>query len=166
MNAKVFNLMLGVNETRFLVLHESYESKCRLNENVWITKQKWNHDECQCECKELDDWSSCKKGYLWNPSTCDCECDKAYKICAYLDIENCSCKNRLFEKIVLTCKDEILNSTKTLIVHKKVTNLKSYCFIHNISLVIMCLLALVVISINCYYYYTKHWLKNKHALSY
>ena len=19
-----------------------------------------NHDECQCECKELDDWSSCK----------------------------------------------------------------------------------------------------------
>ena len=30
-NAKVFNLMLGVNEARFLVKHESCEGKCRLN---------------------------------------------------------------------------------------------------------------------------------------
>ena len=31
-NVKVFNLMLWVNETRFLIQHESYECKCGLNE--------------------------------------------------------------------------------------------------------------------------------------
>ena len=35
MNVKVFNLMSGVNETIFSVEHESCESKCRLNENVY-----------------------------------------------------------------------------------------------------------------------------------
>ena len=46
--------MSSVNETRFLVQHESCEWKCRLNESLCKSKQKWNHDECQCECKELD----------------------------------------------------------------------------------------------------------------
>ena len=56
--------MSGVNETKFLVWHESCECKCRLNESLCNSKQKWNHDECWCECKELDDWSSCKDDYL------------------------------------------------------------------------------------------------------
>ena len=33
-NVKVFILMSGVNETRFLVQHESCECKCGLNESV------------------------------------------------------------------------------------------------------------------------------------
>ena len=53
MNIKVFNLMLWVNETRFLVQHESCECKCRINKDVCISKQKGNHDECWCEFKEL-----------------------------------------------------------------------------------------------------------------
>ena len=57
MNEEVFNLMLGLNKTRFLVQDEC---KYRLNENVCNSEQKWNHDECKCECKELDNWSSCK----------------------------------------------------------------------------------------------------------
>ena len=64
MNVKIFNLISRVNEKRFLVQHEFCESKCRLNESVCNSKQKWNYDECWCECKELDDWGSCKKGYL------------------------------------------------------------------------------------------------------
>ena len=79
-NVKVFNLMSGVNETRFLVQYESYECKCGLNESVRNSKQKWNHDECRCDWKELDDWSSCVKDYMWNPSKCDCECNKECKI--------------------------------------------------------------------------------------
>ena len=51
MNVKVFNSMMGVNETKFLVQHESYECKCGLNESVCNSKRKWNHDECQRECK-------------------------------------------------------------------------------------------------------------------
>ena len=41
MNAKVFNLISGVNETRVLVQHGSYECKCRLNESLCFSKQKW-----------------------------------------------------------------------------------------------------------------------------
>ena len=43
--------------------------------SVCNSKQKWNNDECWCEHKELDDWSSCKDDYMWNPSTCDCDCN-------------------------------------------------------------------------------------------
>ena len=66
MNIKVFNLMSGVNETRFLVQHDSCECKCGLNESVCSSKKKWNHNECRCECTELDDWGFCEKGYMWN----------------------------------------------------------------------------------------------------
>ena len=56
MNAKVFNLMFGGNETRFLVQHDLCEFKCELNKcNSSRNKQKWNDDVCQCECTKLDD---------------------------------------------------------------------------------------------------------------
>ena len=77
MDVKVFNLISGVNKVRFLVKHESRECKYGLNENVCNSKRKWNHNECRYECKELDDWDSCKDDYIWNPSTSDCECNKA-----------------------------------------------------------------------------------------
>ena len=48
---KSINLMSLVNETRFLVQHESWECKCELNENMSNSKQKWNHNQCRCECK-------------------------------------------------------------------------------------------------------------------
>ena len=48
---------------------------------VCSPKQKWNPDECHCECKELDDRGFCEKiNYKWSPSTCECECNKACKI--------------------------------------------------------------------------------------
>ena len=65
--------MSRVKETRFLVPHQSCESKCGLNKSVCDSKQKWNHDEFWFECKELDDWGSFKKDYIWNPSKCDCD---------------------------------------------------------------------------------------------
>ena len=53
-----------------LVQHESYECKCRLNESVCNSKQKYNNNnDCRCECKELDD--SC--GFM----ICDCESNKS-----------------------------------------------------------------------------------------
>ena len=58
---------------RFLVQHDSCECECGLNKTVFISKQKWNLDDCQCVCKELADWISCKDDYISNPSTCDCE---------------------------------------------------------------------------------------------
>ena len=64
MNAKLFHLMSWLNKTRFFVQHQSCECKCRLNEILCNSKQKWIHDKCRCECKELDDWGSCKNDYM------------------------------------------------------------------------------------------------------
>ena len=52
--------MSSVNETGFLVHHESCEFQCRLNVNVCNSKQNLNHHKCWCESKELVDWSSFK----------------------------------------------------------------------------------------------------------
>ena len=71
--------MRGVNETRFLVQHKSYECKCGLTESIGNSKQKWSHDECLFGCKELDDWSYCKDDYMYHSSECDWERNKACK---------------------------------------------------------------------------------------
>ena len=87
MNVKVFNnLNSGVNETRFLIQHESQESKCGFNGSACNSKQELNHDEYSCDCKELDQWGSCKNDYMQIPRTCDCKCNKACKIDEYLDV--------------------------------------------------------------------------------
>ena len=87
MNIKVFNLMSRVNVTIILVQHQSCQCKCELNESVCYSNQKWNHDERRCECKVLDDWSSCKDDYMCNPSACNSECSDPCKINEYLDIK-------------------------------------------------------------------------------
>ena len=61
-----------VNETRILVQHESYNCKCGLNKSVCSSKKKWNHNVGRYECKELDDYGSCKNDNKWNLSTCHC----------------------------------------------------------------------------------------------
>ena len=55
MNIKVFNLISGLNETRFIVQHKLCECKCGLDEIVCNSKQKWNPDEFWCDFKKLDD---------------------------------------------------------------------------------------------------------------
>ena len=51
---------------------------------------------------------------------CDCDCDKPCEIDEYLHIKNCAFKERVMFNLVLTCNDEILNTTEdTLIVNKK-----------------------------------------------
>ena len=73
-------------------IYKLCDSKCRLNKSVCNPKQKWNYDECLCDCKELDDLGSCKDDYMCNPSTCDYECNKACKIDEYVHTKNCSCE--------------------------------------------------------------------------
>ena len=150
--------MSGVNERRFLVQRESCACKCRLNESVFNLKEKRNHNECRCESKELNDWSSNKDDYMWNPSACDCECKKACKIDEYRDIRNSSCEKCLIGKLVLECEDEMLNTIETSLDDKKETR-KNNCLIYTISLVISCLLLLALFCIGCYYYYIRDWVK-------
>ena len=51
LNAKVFNLMTLINETRHIEWHETCKCICRLDKIICISKQRWNEDKCRCECK-------------------------------------------------------------------------------------------------------------------
>ena len=64
MNVKILSLISVVNETRFLVQHESCKYKCGLNKSVCNWNQLCNCSECRCECKVLNGWCSCEKGYM------------------------------------------------------------------------------------------------------
>ena len=54
-NAKIFDIISSVNEGRSIAQEISCEYKCGMHESVRNWKQKWNHDECRYECKEIDD---------------------------------------------------------------------------------------------------------------
>ena len=58
-NVKVFNLMSRCNETKHIKWHETCKCKCRFDTSVCNNKQRWNNDNCRCECKELIDNGSC-----------------------------------------------------------------------------------------------------------
>ena len=59
----------------------------------------------------------------------------------------------MFDKLILSYKDEILDTTETSLVDKKVTSEKKlpclHYFIGNYML----------ITISCYYYYEERWIK-------
>ena len=63
-NVKVFNLMSKKNERRHIQWHETCKCKCRLDTSVCNNEQRWNNNECRCECKELIDNGSCDKGFI------------------------------------------------------------------------------------------------------
>ena len=65
---KVFNLMSRTNKTRSIKLHEACKCICRLNKIICNNKQRFNKDQCRCECKKLIDKGVCDKGYIFNPS--------------------------------------------------------------------------------------------------
>ena len=60
LKVKAFNLMLRTNETRSIKLHETCKCICRLNKIICNNKQRWNKDQCRCECKELIDKGVCE----------------------------------------------------------------------------------------------------------
>ena len=49
----------------------------------------------------------CDKGFFWNPSNCECECDKLCDIGKYLDYKNCNCRNKLVDKLLEECSENI-----------------------------------------------------------
>ena len=57
---------------------------------------------------------------MLNSSTCHCGSNKTRKIFEYLDIKNVSGEKYLFDKLGLTCGDEILNTTKASLNRKKI----------------------------------------------
>ena len=57
--------------------YESCKCDCLLNETICNSKQKWNKDECTCECLKIEE---CHNNSFWNVVNCRCEHKKAAKL--------------------------------------------------------------------------------------
>ena len=51
LNPNVLNMITGINESKILPKHISYERKCKFDGGKCNSNQKWNNDKCCCECK-------------------------------------------------------------------------------------------------------------------
>ena len=49
----------------------------------------------------------CVKGFIWNLRNCKCECDKSCDAGECLDYTNCRCRNKLIEKLIEECIENI-----------------------------------------------------------
>ena len=155
-NMKVYNFLMRLNETRYVLWHESCKCVWRLNSSVCNSKQIWNSDTCRCDCNE--DFAAiinCTKGYMWNPSTCECQCDMWCKTGQYLDHKNCICKNKLIGRVIEECTS-IIN--ETMINNKD--NIANDNTITNIFIGLFSVLLFVGIVCFCVFAYFK-WIKGK-----
>ena len=106
-NVKVFNLMSRSSEKSDIEWHKACRCKCRVDASVCNNKKRWNDDKYRCQCKELINKGICDKEFIWNPSNCECYCDKSCDVGEYSDYKNCKCKNKLVDKLVEECIENI-----------------------------------------------------------
>ena len=50
-NLNAFNMITGINESKALTKHISWDCKCEFDGRKCNSNQKWNNDKCRCECK-------------------------------------------------------------------------------------------------------------------
>ena len=61
------------------------EWKCELDDTKCNSRQEWNNDKRECDCKKPIKYCACEQDYARNPtSLCACECDKDCQIGEYL----------------------------------------------------------------------------------
>ena len=165
------------NDSRSIKLHETSKCICRLNKIICNNKQRWNKDQCRCECKELIDKGVCDKGYIFNPSNCKCECDKSCNTSQYLDYLDCKCKNKIIDLIVEKCteydnKTKTVNKTdnKTEIVNipdnkRKIVNktVKDSCKVY----IVLTIASIVISTVYTIYFVYYNWFlfKNKYIFT-
>ena len=90
----------------------------------------------------------CDKGFIWNPS-CWCECDKSCDIGEYLDYKNGKCRNKLVDKLVEECCENI-DGNKML--HNETLDVipfNGYKKVHNSCTMYIVLFAVFLITSIC-----------------
>ena len=60
-------MITGINKSKTLSKHISYECKCKFDGTKWKSGQWWDNNKCWCVCKKIN---VCEKEFVWNPSTC------------------------------------------------------------------------------------------------
>ena len=59
---KIFNMISKKDEVKEMTEHISCDYNCKFNSTKCNSKQKWNNNTCQCECKS---YHKCEKDYTW-----------------------------------------------------------------------------------------------------
>ena len=105
----------------------------------------------------------CDKVFIWNSSNCECECDKSCDVAEYFDYKNFKCRNKLVDRLVEECFENIdgnkILHNKTLYViplndYKKVCNT---CIIYIVLFVISFITGICISSVFIYF----HWYLKK-----
>ena len=162
LNVKVFHLMSRTNETRSIKSHETYKCICRLNKIICNNKQKWNKDQCRCECKELIDKGVCDKRYILIQ---DCKCKEEI---IDLFVEKCTEYDDNQTKIVNKTVTKNDNKAKLIIItvtkndnQRKIVNktLKNSCKVH----IVLTIVSIVISTVYTIYFVYYNWflIKNK-----
>ena len=151
--------MSRTNETRHIEWNEICQCQRKLDASLCNNKQRWNKDKCRCECKELIDKGICNKGLICKPS--NVECDKLCDIGEYLDYKNRKHRNKIIDKLVEKCSENIdgnemiYNGTLNAIpLNPKVC---SSCKIYIVLIAIFLMLSISISSVFIYF----HWYLKK-----
>ena len=51
LNLSVFNMFIGINESKILTKHISCKCKCQFDGIKCNSNENWNNDKCWCKCK-------------------------------------------------------------------------------------------------------------------
>ena len=110
------------------------------------------------ECKKLIDEGVCDKEFIWNPSNCECECNESCDISEYLDCENCKVKQKLVDKLVEECTDNI---EETRLVKKSLAKNedKHKCSSSTLYIVLFSIFFTINIGVGVYFVYYRWYLK-------
>ena len=105
--------MSRTNETRHTKWHEACRCKCRLDSSVCNNKRRLNDDKYRSECKELIDKGISDNRFMCDPSYWECECNKSCNTGKYLHYKNCKRRNKLVDKLVEKCSENINGNQET-----------------------------------------------------
>ena len=89
------------------------------------------------------------KGFIWNPSNCECECDKSCDIREYLDYKNCKCRQRIIDKLVEECSENINGNEMPYNETLNAVSLNIYKNVCNSCMVYIVLFVIFLIASTC-----------------
>ena len=110
----------------------------------------------------------CDKGFIWNPSNCESECHKLWDVGEYLDYKNCKYRNKLFDKLLEECSENIdgnemiYNETLDLISLNTIplNNYKKMCNSCTIYIVLFTIFFIISICISSVIIYFHRYLNS------
>ena len=95
------------------------------------------------------------KGFISNPSNCECECNKSCDIGEYLDYLNFKCREKLIDKLIGECTENI-EETKLVETLAKNEHKFSSCKLYIVLFWRFFIFFVINIGINVFFTYYKY----------